>query len=116
MRNSNAHRTSCPVSILVDGNSRPSPNHFAASRLASAASLKPAPPCASRRFPASVEIRGHAKMASSLMKTFTIAVIAGDGVGGEVIPEGKRVLEAVGKKHNVNFAFQDFDWGAGHFQ
>jgi tartrate dehydrogenase/decarboxylase/D-malate dehydrogenase len=49
------------------------------------------------------------------MKTFTIAVIAGDGVGTEVIPPGKRVLETVGKKHNVTFAFQDFDWGAGHF-
>lgn len=49
------------------------------------------------------------------MKTFTIAVIAGDGVGTEVIPEGKRVLEAAGKKHDVTFAFQDFDWGAGHF-
>src|SRR5215469_3606108 len=54
-------------------------------------------------------------MASKPMKTFTIAVIAGDGVGTEVIPEGKRVLEAVGKKHGVTFAFQDFDWGAGHF-
>ena len=49
------------------------------------------------------------------MKTFTIAVIAGDGVGVEVIPEGKRVLEAACKKHDVTFAFQDFDWGAGHF-
>jgi len=49
------------------------------------------------------------------MKTFTIAVIAGDGVGTEVIPQGKRVLEAAGKKHDVTFAFQDFDWGAGHF-
>ncbi len=49
------------------------------------------------------------------MKTFTIAVIAGDGVGAEVIPPAKRVLEAAGKKHNVTFAFQDFDWGAEHF-
>jgi tartrate dehydrogenase/decarboxylase/D-malate dehydrogenase len=49
------------------------------------------------------------------MKTFTIAVIAGDGVGPEVIPQGKRVLEAVGKKHNVTFAFEDFDWGAEHY-
>jgi tartrate dehydrogenase/decarboxylase/D-malate dehydrogenase len=49
------------------------------------------------------------------MKTFTIAVIAGDGVGPEVIPQGKRVLEAAGKKHNVTFCFQDFDWGAAHF-
>jgi len=49
------------------------------------------------------------------MTTFTIAVIAGDGVGAEVIPQGKRVLEHVARKHSVNFAFQDFDWGADHY-
>src|SRR3954463_13168164 len=49
------------------------------------------------------------------MKTFTIGVIAGDGVGMEVIPQTKRVLESVAKKHSVSFAFQDFDWGADHF-
>jgi tartrate dehydrogenase/decarboxylase/D-malate dehydrogenase len=49
------------------------------------------------------------------MKTFTIAVIAGDGVGQEVVPAGKRVLEKIGKKHDVEFAFQDFDWGSEHF-
>src|SRR6516164_11523967 len=49
------------------------------------------------------------------MTTFTIAVIAGDGVGTEVIPQGKRVLEQIGRKHRVNFAFQDFDWGSEHY-
>ncbi|HEY1341652.1 MAG TPA: 3-isopropylmalate dehydrogenase, partial [Bryobacteraceae bacterium] len=49
------------------------------------------------------------------MRTFTIAVIAGDGVGKEVVPQAKRVLEAAGKKHEITFAFQDFDWGADHF-
>ena len=49
------------------------------------------------------------------MTTLTIAVIAGDGVGAEVIPHGKRVLEQIGRKHQVNFAFQDFDWGADHY-
>jgi tartrate dehydrogenase/decarboxylase/D-malate dehydrogenase len=49
------------------------------------------------------------------MKTFTIGVIAGDGVGQEVIPQAKRVLERVAGKHRVSFAFQDFDWGAEHF-
>jgi tartrate dehydrogenase/decarboxylase/D-malate dehydrogenase len=49
------------------------------------------------------------------MKTFTIGVIAGDGVGQEVIPQAKRVLDAVARKHGVSFAFQDFDWGAEHF-
>ncbi len=49
------------------------------------------------------------------MKTFTLAVIAGDGVGREVIPQGKRVLERIGHKYFVNFAFQDFDWGSDHY-
>lgn len=49
------------------------------------------------------------------MKTFTIGVIAGDGVGTEVVPQAKRVLERVAQKHAVTFAFQDFDWGAEHF-
>jgi tartrate dehydrogenase/decarboxylase/D-malate dehydrogenase len=49
------------------------------------------------------------------MKTFTIGVIAGDGVGTEVIPPAKRVLESVARKHDTTFAFQDFEWGADHF-
>ena len=49
------------------------------------------------------------------MKTYTIAVIPGDGVGTEVVPEARRVLEAAGKKHEVSFAFQEFDWGSNHY-
>jgi len=49
------------------------------------------------------------------MKTFTIGVIAGDGVGTEIVPQAKRVLEKAGKKHDVSFAFQDFEWGAAHY-
>jgi tartrate dehydrogenase/decarboxylase / D-malate dehydrogenase len=49
------------------------------------------------------------------MRTLTIAVIAGDGVGTEVIPQAKRVLEKIGGKHTLSFVFQDFEWGAQHF-
>jgi tartrate dehydrogenase/decarboxylase/D-malate dehydrogenase len=49
------------------------------------------------------------------MQTYTIGVIAGDGVGQEVTPEAKRVLEAVGRKHGLSFAFQDFEWGSAHY-
>src|SRR5262249_29005085 len=49
------------------------------------------------------------------MRNFAIAVIAGDGVGQEVIPEGKRVLEKVGRKYEASFTFQDFDWGAEYY-
>jgi tartrate dehydrogenase/decarboxylase/D-malate dehydrogenase len=39
-----------------------------------------------------------------------IAVIPGDGIGKEVMPEGLRVLEAAGKKHHINFQWTEFDW------
>src|SRR5215471_13746195 len=48
-------------------------------------------------------------------RRFKIAVVAGDGVGREVIPHGKRVLEAIATKHAVSFDFHDFDWGANYF-
>jgi len=49
------------------------------------------------------------------MKTFTIAVIPGDGVGAEVVPQARRVLERAAHKHDVAFAFQQFEWGAAHY-
>ena len=49
------------------------------------------------------------------MKTYTIAVIPGDGVGAEVVPEARRVLDAAARKHNVSFVFQEFDWGSDHY-
>src|SRR5213594_4162323 len=49
------------------------------------------------------------------MQNFQIAVIAGDGVGQEVIPQAKRVLEKAGRRHEVTFAFRDFDWGSDYY-
>ena len=42
----------------------------------------------------------------------TIAVIAGDGIGKEVIPEGIRVLEAAAKKHALDLRFDDFGFAS----
>jgi tartrate dehydrogenase/decarboxylase / D-malate dehydrogenase len=44
------------------------------------------------------------------MKTFRIAVIAGDGIGKEVVPEGLRVLEAAGRRFGLQFDCTHFDW------
>ena len=44
------------------------------------------------------------------MSNIKIAVIPGDGIGKEVMPEGMRVLEAAGKKHGIGFDWQEFDW------
>jgi tartrate dehydrogenase/decarboxylase/D-malate dehydrogenase len=44
------------------------------------------------------------------MKTFNIAVIAGDGIGKEVVPEGIRVLEAAGRRFDFRLQWHAFDW------
>lgn len=45
-----------------------------------------------------------------LLKTYKIAVIEGDGIGREVVPEGLRVLEAAGRRFDISFSWQHFDW------
>ena len=41
-----------------------------------------------------------------------IAVIAGDGIGQEVMPEGVRVLEAVARKFAIDLQFDYFDFSS----
>src|SRR3954464_2307387 len=43
-------------------------------------------------------------------KKYRVAVIPGDGIGKEVVPEGLRVLEAAAKKHGVDVHFDHFDF------
>ena len=50
------------------------------------------------------------------MKEHSIAVIPGDGIGREVIPEGVRVLEAVGAKHGLRFKWQEFPWSCDWYK
>ncbi len=49
------------------------------------------------------------------MNKLSIAVIAGDGVGPEVISAGRRVLERAGVKFELSFAFEEFPWGAEYY-
>lgn len=44
------------------------------------------------------------------MKTHKIAVIAGDGIGNEVMPEGLRVVEAAARKFEINLEFVTIAW------
>jgi tartrate dehydrogenase/decarboxylase/D-malate dehydrogenase len=44
------------------------------------------------------------------MKRFSIAVIPGDGIGTEVIPEGIRVLERVAQLHGLELDWHHYDW------
>ncbi len=45
-----------------------------------------------------------------MTKTYRIAVIPGDGIGKEVVPEGIRVLDAVAAKFAIGFTWDHFDW------
>ncbi|MCB9683837.1 MAG: 3-isopropylmalate dehydrogenase [Alphaproteobacteria bacterium] len=44
-----------------------------------------------------------------------IAVIPGDGIGNEVIPEGLRVLRHLDGKHGLGLTFEHFDLGAERY-
>lgn len=41
-----------------------------------------------------------------------LAVIPGDGIGKEVVPEGLRVLEAAATRYGLNFVFDEFDFAS----
>ena len=49
------------------------------------------------------------------MKAYKIAVIEGDGIGREVVPEGIRVLEAVAHRFDLSFSWQNFDWSCERY-
>lgn len=46
------------------------------------------------------------------MKTHKIAVIAGDGIGKEVMPEGLRVVEAAARRYNIAIEWTSFEWAS----
>ncbi len=48
-------------------------------------------------------------MARDALKT---ALIAGDGIGQEVVPEGVRVLEAAARKFDIGLKFDSFDFAS----
>lgn len=51
------------------------------------------------------------------MKTYAIASIPGDGIGKEVVPAGRQVLEALaGTSSKFRFDFETFDWGGDYYR
>lgn len=49
------------------------------------------------------------------MSTFKIAVIPGDGIGKEVMPEALRALDAVAERHDLQLDYEHFDWASAEF-
>ncbi|MEA2527527.1 MAG: tartrate dehydrogenase/decarboxylase / D-malate dehydrogenase [Thermomicrobiales bacterium] len=50
-------------------------------------------------------------------RTLRIAVIPGDGIGNEVVPEGLRVMERLAETSGsgLRFAFESFPWGCEYY-
>jgi tartrate dehydrogenase/decarboxylase / D-malate dehydrogenase len=49
------------------------------------------------------------------MQPLKIAVIPGDGIGNEVVPEGLRVLEKAAGRFGLELAFDEFDWSSERY-
>jgi tartrate dehydrogenase/decarboxylase/D-malate dehydrogenase len=47
-----------------------------------------------------------------MTQQFNIAVIPGDGIGKEVMPEGLRVLEAAARRFSIDLAFTPIEWAS----
>jgi 3-isopropylmalate dehydrogenase len=48
-------------------------------------------------------------------RSYEIAVLPGDGTGPEVVEEGRKVLEAAGRKFGISFSFKTFGYGGERF-
>jgi len=57
-----------------------------------------------------------AKQPGKKPNAYKIAVIPGDGIGNEVVPEGIKVLEAVARKFDIAFEWDNFDWSCEVFK
>src|SRR5262249_43250788 len=49
------------------------------------------------------------------MKTYMVAVIPGDGIGKEVVPQGIRVLEVAAKRFGFALDWRHFDWSCERY-
>jgi tartrate dehydrogenase/decarboxylase/D-malate dehydrogenase len=47
--------------------------------------------------------------------TYRLALIPGDGIGKEVVPEGRRVIERAGQLTGTCFSFEEFPWGSEYY-
>lgn len=52
---------------------------------------------------------------SESVRRHRIAVIPGDGIGREVVPEGLRVLDAAAAKFDLAFQWDRFDWSCDYY-
>jgi tartrate dehydrogenase/decarboxylase / D-malate dehydrogenase len=49
------------------------------------------------------------------MTDHRIALIPGDGIGAEVLPPARAVLDRVGARHGISFGYDEFDWSCRRY-
>ncbi len=49
------------------------------------------------------------------MQEFTIAVVPGDGIGLEVMPESRKVLDLIANRYDLAFRYTEFNWGTEYY-
>ncbi|KKL27070.1 hypothetical protein LCGC14_2388850, partial [marine sediment metagenome] len=49
------------------------------------------------------------------MKTYKIAIVPGDGIGPEVVDEGRKALDAASKRFGFKLDLTDFDFGGARY-
>jgi tartrate dehydrogenase/decarboxylase / D-malate dehydrogenase len=66
---------------------------------------------------ASIHFRARTRGEEMTMKAWHIALIPGDGIGKEVVPAGRRVLEALAATDPaLRFEFTEFGWGGDYYR
>ena len=51
-----------------------------------------------------------------MAKSYRVAVIAGDGIGHEVIPQGVATMEAAARAYGFGLTWNEFDWSCGRYR
>ena len=49
------------------------------------------------------------------MKTYSVALIPGDGIGPEVLREGKKVMDAAAEVEGITWQWKEYPFGAEHW-
>src|SRR3984893_1856143 len=50
-----------------------------------------------------------------MAKNYRIALIAGDGIGREVMPQGVAAMETAARAYGFGFQWHEFDWGCERY-
>ncbi|GAA5173246.1 tartrate dehydrogenase [Pseudonocardia eucalypti] len=56
-----------------------------------------------------------ARSAGAFRARYRIALIPGDGIGQEVCPAARAVLDAAGRRHGIRFDYDEFDWSCARY-